>query len=321
LYNVTKRAFGAGNKTRRLARVAKRASARAAKRARWVRNQHALSVGAGNATWIGETRLQDEGKHVVEKPGRGSLRLRKTQELCVEVFQKESIPLARLASLHAGLRTGLTILILGSGFAASADLLAQAGGAAAQAPRPATGSAPPAASNVPGAPPVSPENGGLAVDPTSYVIGVQDQLYVRVWREPDFTAPYAVRPDGKITLPLIGDVQASGLTPERLSAQLKQGLSDYINNPDVTVSVTQVNSKKYSITGEVLRPGEFPLAVPIKVFDALSNAGGFREFANKKKIIIIRGSERLKFNYNDIIKGKNLDQNIQLQNGDTVIVP
>ena len=169
--------------------------------------------------------------------------------------------------------------------------------------------------------PTNPELGGVAVDPTSYVIGVQDLLYVRVWREQDFTSNYAVRPDGKITLPLIGDVQAAGLTPERLAAQLKQGLSDYINNPDVTVTVTQVNSKKYFITGEVGRPGEFPLAVPVRVFDALSNAGGFREFANKKKIVIIRGSERLKFNYTDIIKGKNLEQNILLQNGDTIVVP
>jgi len=161
---------------------------------------------------------------------------------------------------------------------------------------------------------------GLAVDPTTYVIGVQDQIYVRVWREPDFTAPYAVRPDGKITIPLIGDVQAGGLTPERLAAQLKQGLSDYINNPDVTVTVTQVNSKKYFVTGEIYHAGEFPLAVPTRVFDALSNAGGFREFANKKKIVIIRGAERLKFNYIDILRGKNLEQNILLQNGDTIVV-
>ena len=222
--------------------------------------------------------------------------------------------MTRLARLSAGLRTGCVVLSLIVGFMAGAQGEAQIAPPSAAPPRAA---APPA----PGTPPTSPDSGGIAVDPTSYVIGIQDQLYVRVWREADFTAPYAVRPDGKITLPLIGDVQASGLTPERLAAQLKQGLSDYINNPDVTVSVTQVNSKKYSITGEVLRPGEFPLAVPVHVFDALSNAGGFREFANKKKIVIIRGSERLKFNYTDIVKGKNLEQNIFLQNGDTVIVP
>ena len=162
---------------------------------------------------------------------------------------------------------------------------------------------------------------GIAVDPKTYVIGAQDILSVKVWREQDFTGLYTVRPDGKITLPLIGDVQASGLTPERLGEQLKQGLSNYINSPDVSVSLQTVNSKKFYITGEVNRPGEYVLAIPTKVFDALSNSGGFRDFANKKKIIIIRGADRLKFNYQDILKGKNLEQNIFLENGDTVVVP
>jgi polysaccharide export outer membrane protein len=160
-----------------------------------------------------------------------------------------------------------------------------------------------------------------AVDPKTYVIGAEDILFIRVWREQDFTSTYPVRPDGKITLPLIGDVQAAGLTPERLGDQLKQALSDYINAPDVTVSLQQVNSKKFFITGEVNRPGEYPLVTPTRIFDALSNAGGFRDFANKKKIIIIRGAERIKFNYQDILKGKNLDQNIFLESGDTIVVP
>jgi polysaccharide export outer membrane protein len=162
---------------------------------------------------------------------------------------------------------------------------------------------------------------GVAVDPKTYVIGAQDVLSIKVWREQDFTGLYTVRPDGKITLPLIGDVQASGLTPERLGDQLKQGLSNYINSPDVSVSLQTVGSKKFYITGEVNRPGEYVLAIPTKVFDALSNSGGFRDFANKKKIIIIRGTDRLKFNYQDILKGKNLEQNIFLENGDTVVVP
>lgn len=163
--------------------------------------------------------------------------------------------------------------------------------------------------------------GTAAVDPKTYIIGPEDVLFVRVWREPDFSLQYFVRPDGKITVPLIGDVQATGLTPERLSDQLKQALSEYINKPDVTVTVSQVNSKKYYITGEVNRAGEFPLVVPTRIFDALSNAGGFRDFANKKKIVIVRGKDRLKFNYADILKGKNLDQNILLENGDTIVVP
>jgi polysaccharide biosynthesis/export protein len=187
------------------------------------------------------------------------------------------------------------------------------------APAPPASSAAPARSDAPGAPTKS--DSGVAVDPKTYVIGAQDILSIKVWREQDFTGLYTVRPDGKITLPLIGDVQAGGLTPERLGDQLKQGLSNYINSPDVSVSLQTVGSKKFYITGEVNRPGEYMLAIPTKVFDALSNSGGFRDFANKKKIIIMRGADRLKFNYQDILKGKNLEQNIFLENGDTVVVP
>jgi polysaccharide biosynthesis/export protein len=187
------------------------------------------------------------------------------------------------------------------------------------APTAPASSAAPGRSDTPPAP-AKPDS-GVAVDPKTYVIGAQDVLSIKVWREQDFTGLYTVRPDGKITLPLIGDVQASGLTPERLGEQLKQGLSNYINSPDVSVSLQTVGSKKFYITGEVNRPGEYVLAIPTKVFDALSNSGGFRDFANKKKIIIIRGADRLKFNYQDILKGKNLEQNIFLENGDTVVVP
>jgi polysaccharide export outer membrane protein len=130
-----------------------------------------------------------------------------------------------------------------------------------------------------------------------------------------------VRPDGKITIPLVGDVQATGLTPERLGEQLKQALAEYINSPDVSVSLQQVNSKKFFVTGEVNRPGEYTLLTPTRVFEALSNASGFRDFANKKKIVIIRGAERIRFNYADVLKGKNLDQNIFIENGDTIVVP
>jgi polysaccharide biosynthesis/export protein len=166
-----------------------------------------------------------------------------------------------------------------------------------------------------------PDGVGAAVDPRTYVIGAEDVLSIKVWREPDFTAVYGVRPDGKITIPLVGDLQASGLTPQRLSEQLEQALSEYINKPDVTVTVQQVNSKKFFLTGEVNRPGEYPLVTPTKIFDALSNAGGFRDFANKKKIILIRGNDRYRFNYLDVLKGRNLGQNIFLENGDTVVVP
>lgn len=176
---------------------------------------------------------------------------------------------------------------------------------------------------MPGVPlPAGAETTGAAVDPKTYVIGPEDILYLQVWRENDFTRPVGVRPDGKITIPLIGDLQAAGLTPERLAAQVTQALAQYINKPEVTVTVAQVNSKKYTVSGGVTRPGVFPLVVPTTVFDALGNAGGFREFANKKDIIILRdgGKQRLHFNYNDYVKGKKLDQNISLENGDTIIV-
>jgi polysaccharide biosynthesis/export protein len=168
---------------------------------------------------------------------------------------------------------------------------------------------------------VTPETTGLAIDPKSYVIGPEDIILIKVWREADFTGPKGVRPDGKITLPLVGDLQAAGLTPDRLAVQLKQALSEYVKQPDVTVEVMQVNSKRYTITGEVNRASAFPLVVAIHVFEAINIAGGFRDFANKKDILILRADgKRFHFNYQDYVKGKNMDKNILLENGDTIIV-
>ncbi|HLX42825.1 MAG TPA: polysaccharide biosynthesis/export family protein [Bryobacteraceae bacterium] len=168
---------------------------------------------------------------------------------------------------------------------------------------------------------VAPDATGLPIDPKSYVIGPEDIILIKVWREPDFTGPKGVRPDGKITLPLIGDLQAGGLTPDRLTAQLKQALSEYVKQPDVTVEVIQVNSKRYTVTGEVNRPNAYPMVVAVHVFDAINIAGGFREFANKKDILVLRGDgKRFHFNYQEYVKGKNVDKNILLENGDTVIV-
>lgn len=161
----------------------------------------------------------------------------------------------------------------------------------------------------------------VAVDPKTYVIGAEDGLFIQVWRENDFTRAVMVRPDGKITMPLIGEIQASGLTPDQLGASLDQALSKYLNHPQSSVTVTGVNSHKYYITGEVNRPGSYPLAVPTRMLEALSNAGGFRDFANRKKIVILRKGKRLNFNYKEVIKGKNQEDNIYLENGDYVIVP
>ncbi len=161
----------------------------------------------------------------------------------------------------------------------------------------------------------------VAVDPEKYQIGPEDLLFVRVWREPDFTLPVPVRPDGKITMPLIGEVRASGQSPLQLTATLKQLLLQYLNNPDVSVFVTEVRSKKFYIDGEVNRPGSFALVTPMSLLEALSRGGGFREFANTKKIRVLRGGEILHFNYKEVTNGKRLEQNIAVENGDHIIVP
>jgi polysaccharide biosynthesis/export protein len=160
-----------------------------------------------------------------------------------------------------------------------------------------------------------------AVDPDKYHIGPEDLLFVRVWREPDFTLPIAVRPDGKITMPLIGELQAAGLSPLQLTAVLKQMLMQYLNNPDVSVFVTEVRSKKFYIDGEMYRPGSFALVTPTSVLEALSRGGGFREFANTKKIRVLRGNEIRHFNYKEVTNGKRLEQNIAVENGDHIIIP
>jgi polysaccharide biosynthesis/export protein len=158
------------------------------------------------------------------------------------------------------------------------------------------------------------------VDPKTYIIGVQDELKIEVFREAELTRNVTVRTDGKITMPLLNDIQAEGLTPERLKKQITDGLTGAIVSPTVTVTVLAVNSKKYNIGGMVNHPGTYFLVTPIKIFDALNAAGGFRDFANTKDILIVRGDKRLHFNYNDFLKGKNTDQNIYLENGDTVNV-
>lgn len=161
---------------------------------------------------------------------------------------------------------------------------------------------------------------GQAVDPNRYNIGPEDVLYIQTWREPDFTFIKAVRPDGKITIPLIGEVQAGGMTPVQLTKDLTEKLGTIVNHPDVTVTVEQVRSKKYYVDGEVGRPGEYALITPTRVLEAISKCGGFREFADQKHINILRGDKTLKFNYKEVVKGKHMEQNIELQNGDHIIV-
>jgi polysaccharide export outer membrane protein len=159
------------------------------------------------------------------------------------------------------------------------------------------------------------------VDPGKYQIGPEDLLFIRVWREPDFTLPLAVRPDGRITMPLIGEVQAAGQSPLQLTGNLKQLLMQYLNNPDVSVFVTEVRSRKFYIDGEMNKPGSFALVTPTSVLEALSRGGGFREFANTRKIRVLRGGHVRYFNYKEVTQGKHLEQNIAVENGDHIIVP
>jgi polysaccharide export outer membrane protein len=174
----------------------------------------------------------------------------------------------------------------------------------------------------PGVTTVGPDAVPQAVNPSTYLIGPEDVLKIEVYREDQLSRLVNVRPDGKITLLLIGDVQAEGLTPDRLTAQVKEAYAQNFINPEVTISVMAVNSKSFTITGKVNRPGRMPLVTPLRVFDALGLAGGFQDFANLKKITIVRGAQRLYFNYNDYVKNKKdaLDQNVWLQNGDTIYV-
>jgi polysaccharide export outer membrane protein len=157
----------------------------------------------------------------------------------------------------------------------------------------------------------------------SYVIGAEDVLGIAVWGDPRLSGSYLVRPDGRISIALIGEITAVGLTPGELENSIGDVLKqkDILRRPQVTVQVNQINSKKYFIQGEVLKPGPNPLVVPTTVLEALVNAGGFKDFANVKKIEVIRGTERFKFNYKDVIHGKHTDQNIKLKPGDIIIVP
>lgn len=157
--------------------------------------------------------------------------------------------------------------------------------------------------------------------PKDYVIGSEDVLAVNIWKEPEISRTVPVRPDGKITLPLVGDVQASGLTPHKLEDNLRDGLKAYVANPEVTVIVQEVKSLKFNIVGEINHPGSFPLTQPMTALDAIAVGGGLRDFAKSSKIYVLRGNTRLPFNYKDVIKGKKPSQNVVLQSGDTVVIP
>lgn len=164
----------------------------------------------------------------------------------------------------------------------------------------------------------------VTTDP-SYVIGPQDVLDINVWEEPSVSRTLPVRPDGKISLPLLNDVQAAGLTPDQLGQEIARDLRKYLENPQVTVIVKAINSRRFSILGEVNHSGTFSLLPNMTVLQALSESGGFTPFAKLKDIYILRMENgrqtKFPFNYKDVIKGDKPQENRILKPGDTIVVP
>ena len=196
--------------------------------------------------------------------------------------------------------------------------ISAAGAAFAQSPQPAPAGAAAKTGglNVPGA--VEP--------PPGYVIGPEDVLGVLFWREKDLSVEAAaVRPDGMITLPLMNDLHAAGLTPDALRERIQTAAGKFVADPSVTVVVKTINSRKVFVTGMIAKPGQYPLTAPTTVVQLIATAGGLHEFADREKILIMRteGGKQIarRFNYKDVMEGKNLNQNIELQPGDTIIVP
>jgi len=165
----------------------------------------------------------------------------------------------------------------------------------------------------------------VQVNDTEYKIGAQDVLRIDVWKEDQLSRVVPVRPDGKVTLPLLNDLQAVGLTPMRLADVISEGLKKYINNPQVTVTIAEINSRRIYVTGEVARAGAFPLLPNMTVLQALSSSGGFTQFAKLKNIYVLRmeGGKQVKhpFNYKEVVNGRKPEQNILLEPGDVIVVP
>jgi polysaccharide export outer membrane protein len=161
--------------------------------------------------------------------------------------------------------------------------------------------------------------------PPGYVIGPDDILSIVFWRDKDLSGEVRVRPDGKISLPLLNDVQAAGLTPEELRLQLSEAAKKFVQEPSATVIVKEIHSRQVFITGNVAKPGTYPLNGNMNVLQLIAQAGGLLEYADAKNVVVIRqeaGRQRhFKFNYNDVIRQKRPEQNIALKPGDTVVIP
>ena len=162
--------------------------------------------------------------------------------------------------------------------------------------------------------------------PEGFVIGIGDGLEINVWKEGELSKQVAVRPDGMITLPLVGEIKATGLTPNQLQDQLTTALSKVLSDPVVTVTVISVQSLSFNIMGNVLKPGYYPLTHPVTILDAIALSGGFRDFAKEKKVYILRTApngkqQKIYFNYKQVIKGINMAQNILLEPRDVLVIP
>jgi polysaccharide biosynthesis/export protein len=201
-------------------------------------------------------------------------------------------------------------------FLAFLVLAIPAGAQEATATKPPSQPAVPAVSGV--------QKAATSTDP-NYVIGAQDVLDISVWKEPEVSRVVPVRPDGRISLPLLNDVQAAGLTPAALAAQLTENLKKYVTNPQVTVIVTAINSQRVYLLGEVTRPGAFPMIPGMTVLQAISSGGGFTQYARIKAIYVLRNENgkqvKYPFNYKEVVGGKKPEQDIPLKAGDTVVVP
>ena len=170
------------------------------------------------------------------------------------------------------------------------------------------------------------EGARTAHSDSSYVIGADDVLAINVWKEPDVSRSVPVRSDGKISLPLVGELTAGGQTPLQLEQEITKRLANYISEPEVTVIVTDSKSQRINILGMVARPGTYMLTGSATILDAIAMAGGFKDFAKQKQIYVLRANadgteKRLTFNYKEVIKGQNPEQNIRLLPRDTVVVP
>lgn len=158
-----------------------------------------------------------------------------------------------------------------------------------------------------------------------YIIGADDVLDVSVWKEQELTRSLQVRPDGKISMPLLGDVQAAGLTPGQLAQNVSDRLKKYLTAPQVTVILTQINSQRVYVTGEVTRPGAYPVLPGMTILQAISSAGGLTPFANSKKIFLMRDENHIQtkypFSYKDVLDGRKAEENLPVKAGDTIVVP